>query len=59
MKEFIRNLEEAEVYFCSLPPQYRYFLDDKILSTAVESKEDVAKLVSQFFVLTVFLALLL
>ena len=51
MKEFfaIRNLEEAEVYFSSLPPQHHHVLVDKIVSTAVESKEDDAKLVSQLF----------
>ena len=53
LKEFfaVRNLEEAEVYFTSLPPQHHHFLVDKIVSTAVESKEDDAKLVSQLFVL--------
>jgi hypothetical protein len=47
----IRNLEEAEVFFGSLPP---HFLVDKIVSTqaAVESKkDDSAKLLSHFFVL--------
>ena len=55
LKEFfaIRNLEKAEVYFSSLPPQHHRFLVDKIVSTAVESKEDDAKLVSQFFALAV------
>jgi translation initiation factor 4G len=55
LKEFfaVRNLEEAEVYFSSLPPQHHHLLVDKIVSTAVESKEDDAKLVSQFFVLAV------
>ena len=53
LKEFfaVRNLEEAEVYFSGLPSQHHYLLVDKIVSTAVESKEDDAKLVSQFFVL--------
>ena len=53
LKEFfaVRNLEEAEVYFSSLPLQHHHLLVDKIVSTAVESKEDDAKLVSQFFVL--------
>ena len=53
LKEFfaVRNLEEAEFYFSSLPPQHHHFLVDKIVSTAVESKEDDGKLVSQFFVL--------
>ena len=52
LKEFfaVRNLEEAEVYFSSLPTQYHHVLVDKIVSTAVESKEDDAKLVSRFFV---------
>ena len=52
LKEFfaVRTLEEAEVYFSSLPPQHHHVLVDKIVSTAVESKEDDAKLVSQFFV---------
>ena len=55
LKEFfaVRNLEEAEVYFSSLPPQHHHLLVDKIVSTAVESKEDDAKLVSQFFALAV------
>ena len=53
VKEFfaVRNLEEAEVYFSTLPPQHHHFLVNKIVSTAVESREDDAKLVSQFFVL--------
>ena len=46
----LRNLEEAEVYFSSLPPQHHHVLINKIVSIAVESKEDDAKLVSQFFV---------
>ena len=55
LKEFfsVRNLEEAEVYFTSLPPQLHHLLVDKLVSTAVESREDDAKLVSQFFALTV------
>jgi translation initiation factor 4G len=57
LKEFfaVRNLEEAEVYFRvgGLPPQHHRFLVDKTMSTAVESKEDAAKLVSQFFALAV------
>ena len=53
LKEFfaVRNLEEAEVYFSSLPAQHHHHLLDKIVSSAVESKEDDAKLVSQFFTL--------
>ena len=55
LKEFfaVRNLEEAEVYFSGLPPRLHHLLVDKIVSTAVESKEDDAKLVSQFFALAV------
>ena len=55
LKEFfaVRNLEEAEVYISSLPPQHHHLLIDKIVSSAVESKEDDAKLVSQFFTLAV------
>ena len=55
LKEFfaVRNLEEAEVYFSGLPPQHHHFLVEKIVSNAVESKEDDAKLVSQFFSLAV------
>ena len=51
LKEFfaVRNLEEAEVYFSGLPHPYHHFLVNKIVSTAVESKEEDAKLVSQFF----------
>ena len=45
----VRSLEEAEVYFSSLPPQHHHVLVNKIVSTAVESKHD-AKLVSRFFV---------
>lgn len=55
LKEFfaVRNLEEAEVYFSSLPSQHHHFLVDKIVSHAVESKEDDAKLVSEFFALAI------
>ena len=49
-KEFfaVRNLEEAEVYFNSLPPQYHHLLVKTLVWTATE--HDV-KLVTQFFVL--------
>ena len=55
LKEFfsVRNLEEAEVYFSGLPSQYHHLLVDRIVSSAVESREDDAKLVSQFFALAV------
>lgn len=50
-KEFfgVRNLEEAEVYFTKLPTSYHHKLVDKLVSRAVESKEADAKLVSDFF----------
>ena len=53
LKEFfaVRNLKEAEVYFSGLPSRHHHLLVNKIVLTAVESesKEDDAKLVSQFF----------
>lgn len=50
LKEFfaVRSLEEAEVYF-KIPAQHHHLLVDKLVSTAVESKEADAKLVSEFF----------
>jgi len=47
-KEFfaVRNLDEAEVYFTALPAQYHHQLIYKLVSTAVESKEADAQLVS-------------
>lgn len=50
LKEFfaVRNLEEAEVYF-KIPTQYHHTLIDKLVSSAVESKEADAKLVADFF----------
>ncbi|KAF9450125.1 ARM repeat-containing protein [Macrolepiota fuliginosa MF-IS2] len=50
-KEFfgVRNLDEAEVYFTALPAQHHYKLVDKLVSTAVESKEGDALLVSDLF----------
>ncbi|KAF8817033.1 hypothetical protein BYT27DRAFT_7075594 [Phlegmacium glaucopus] len=55
LKEFfsVRNLEEAEVYFSSLPSRHHHLLVDKFVSSAVESKEDDAKLVSQLFAIAV------
>ena len=55
LKEFfsVRNLEEAEVYFSSLPSQHHHLLVDRIVSKGVESKEDDAELVSQFFAVAV------
>lgn len=51
-KEFfgVRNLDEAEVYFTALPAQYHHQLVEKLVSTAVESKEGDAQLVSELFV---------
>lgn len=51
IKEFfsIRNIEEAEDYFISLPDDGRYRLVDKLVMTAIEKKEADAKLVSELF----------
>lgn len=50
-KEFfsIRDLEEAEVYFTKLPVEHRHLLVDKLVSSALESKEADAELVSSYF----------
>lgn len=50
-KEFfsIRDLKEAEVYFTKLPSKFHGKLIDKLVSQAVESKEQDAKLVSDLF----------
>ncbi|EMD33161.1 hypothetical protein CERSUDRAFT_118223 [Gelatoporia subvermispora B] len=50
-KEFfsIRDLDEAEVYFTKLPSQHRWRLVDKLVSSAIESKEADAQLVADFF----------
>jgi translation initiation factor 4G len=45
----VRNLAEAEVYFSALPAQHHHKLVDKLVSTAVESKEVDAQLVSDLF----------
>lgn len=45
----VRNLGEAEVYFSALPAQHHHKLVDKLVSTAVESKEADAQLVSDLF----------
>ncbi|PPQ63016.1 hypothetical protein CVT24_005962 [Panaeolus cyanescens] len=49
-KEFfgVRNLDEAEEYF-KLPAKFHGQLIDKLVSTAVESKEADAQLVADFF----------
>ncbi|CCM03917.1 uncharacterized protein FIBRA_06068 [Fibroporia radiculosa] len=50
-KEFfsIRDLTEAEVYFSKLPSEHRWRLVDKLVSSAIESKESDAQLVADFF----------
>jgi translation initiation factor 4G len=50
-KEFfaVRNLDEAEVYFSALPAVHHYRLVEKLVGTAVESKEANAQLVADFF----------
>ena len=51
VKEFfaIRNLDEAEDYFTALPNTLRHLLVDRLVTSAIESKEADAKLVSDFF----------
>jgi len=51
LKEFfaVRNLDEAEVYFTSLPPAHRFRLVDKLTFHALESKEADAQLVADMF----------
>ena len=53
VKEFfnIRNLEEAEVYFTTLPTQHHHRLVNKLTMSAVESKERDAQLVADLFIL--------
>lgn len=50
-KEFfaVRNLEEAEDYFAKLTPEHRFRLVDKLVASAIESKETDAQLVGDFF----------
>ena len=45
----IRNVDEAEEYFIKLPAEHRHRLVDKLVVTAVESKEDVVDVISQVF----------
>lgn len=45
----VRNLDEAEVYFSSLPSKHHSTLIDKLVSKAVESKPADAELVASFF----------
>ncbi|KIK53347.1 hypothetical protein GYMLUDRAFT_49357 [Collybiopsis luxurians FD-317 M1] len=51
IKEFfgVRDLDEAEVYFAKLPVVHHHALVDKLVSTAIESKEADATLVGRFF----------
>ncbi|KAF8132090.1 armadillo-type protein [Boletus edulis] len=51
VKEFfaVRSMEEADVYFTNLPEDYRFHLVDKLVGSALESKETDATLVSEFF----------
>ena len=51
IKEFfsIRNLDEAEVYFTTLPSLHHHRLVNKLVSSAVESKERDAVLVADLF----------
>ncbi|KAF8552944.1 hypothetical protein OG21DRAFT_1318460 [Imleria badia] len=50
-KEFfaVRSMEEADVYFTNLPEEHRFLLVDKLVGSALESKEADAVLVSEFF----------
>jgi len=51
VKEFfaLRNLDEGEVYLTALPAQHHSKLIDKLVSSAVESKEADAKLAADLF----------
>ncbi|KAI9568879.1 armadillo-type protein [Boletus coccyginus] len=51
VKEFfaVRNMEEADVYFTNLPDEHRFHLVDRLVGSALESKEADAVLVSEFF----------
>ncbi|KAG2366166.1 armadillo-type protein [Suillus spraguei] len=51
VKEFfaVRNLQEAEVYLTNLFDEHRSQLVDKLVASALESKEADAKLVGDFF----------
>lgn len=50
-KEFfgVRNLDEAEVYFTNLTPEHRFRLVNKLVTSAIESKEADTQLVSDLF----------
>jgi hypothetical protein len=51
VKEFfmVRNLQEADDYFPDIPCEHRFRLVDKLVASALESKETDAKLVGDFF----------
>ena len=51
VKEFfaVRNLEEADVYFTALAKEHRFRLVDKLVESALESKEADVRLVAEFF----------
>ncbi|KAI6046367.1 hypothetical protein EDC04DRAFT_2876735 [Pisolithus marmoratus] len=51
VKEFfsVRNLDEADEYFTALTEEHRFRLVDKLVSSALESKEADARLVADFF----------
>ncbi|KAG0708600.1 armadillo-type protein [Suillus ampliporus] len=51
VKEFfaVRNLEEADVYFTGLPREHRFRLVDKLVASALESKEADVRLAGDFF----------
>jgi translation initiation factor 4G len=54
-KEFfgVRNLDEAEVYFTNLPNEHWFQLVEKLVTSALESKDSDAQLVAEFFDRTV------
>jgi hypothetical protein len=51
VKEFfmVRNLQEADDYFPDIPCEHRFRLVDKLVASALESKEIDARLVGDFF----------
>ncbi|KAG1824450.1 uncharacterized protein BJ212DRAFT_1261230 [Suillus subaureus] len=51
VKEFfaVRNLQEADDYFLNLSDKHRFRLVDKLVASALESKETDARLVGDFF----------
>ncbi|KAG1824453.1 uncharacterized protein BJ212DRAFT_1320301 [Suillus subaureus] len=45
----VRNLQEADDYFPNLPNEHHFRLVDKLVASALESKETDARLVGDFF----------